>query len=41
MLIERIKYWIKGFKPAEQKRRKCKRFCITCEYYDMCKFETL
>lgn len=36
ILIEKFKYWIKDL---FKNKRNCRRFCVSCEFYDMCKAE--
>jgi len=36
MGIEKLWYWIKNL---VKNRRNCRRFCLTCEFYDICKRE--
>ena len=38
-MVNKFLYWIKGFNPGVQRKRKCHRFCVRCEYYDLCKNE--
>lgn len=33
--IEKWKYWI--YKILGKKKKQCRCFCVTCEYYEMCK----
>lgn len=35
-VLNKLKYWIRGFNKKVQQERKCKRCCIFCEYFDLC-----
>lgn len=37
MIKEKLWYWIKNLL---RNKRRCRRFCVTCEYYNMCRTES-
>ena len=36
MIKEKFLYWIKNL---IKNKRKCRRFCVKCEFYDICRAE--
>ena len=36
MLREKMLYWLKNI---IRNQRRCRRFCVTCEYFDICRME--
>ena len=36
MIKDKIIYWLKNI---IQNQRSCRRFCVTCEYFDICRME--